>query len=101
MHHIDCNVSERCGEKPGKESLTYYCEISIRNTLYAVRCNAYSSSVTVHKFICTGTSMCVGALSKGLRKALPISEKSKLAWLEFQYIDIILKLAGLNFSISI
>ena len=42
--------------------------------------------------------MCVGALSKGLRKALPISEKSKLAWLEFQYIDIILKLAWLEFQ---
>ena len=51
---------------------------------------------TVHKFICT--SMCVGALSKGLRNALPISEKPKLAWLEFQYIDIILKLAWLEFQ---
>ena len=42
--------------------------------------------------------MCVGALSKGLRKALPISEKPKFAWLEFQYIDIILKLAWLEFQ---
>ena len=40
----------------------------------------------------------MGALSKGLRKALPISKKSKLAWLEFQYIDIILKLAWLEFQ---
>ena len=40
----------------------------------------------------------MGALSKGLRKALPISEKPKLAWLEFQYIDIILKLAWLEFQ---
>ena len=42
--------------------------------------------------------MCVRALSKGLRKALPISEKPKLAWLEFQYIDIILKLAWIEFQ---
>ena len=40
----------------------------------------------------------MGALSKGLRKAVPISEKPKLAWLEFQYIDIILKLALLEFQ---
>ena len=40
----------------------------------------------------------MGALSKGLHKALPISEKSKLACLEFQYIDIILKLALLVFQ---
>ena len=42
--------------------------------------------------------MCVRALIKGLRKALPISEKPKLSWLEFQYIDIILKLAWLEFQ---
>ena len=42
--------------------------------------------------------MCVRALSKGLRKALLISEKPKLAWLEFLYIDIILKLAWLEFQ---
>ena len=40
----------------------------------------------------------MGALSKELRKALPISEKPKLAWLEFQYIEIILKLAWLEFQ---
>ena len=42
--------------------------------------------------------MCVGALSKGLRKALPISEKPKSAWLEFQYVDIILNSALLEFQ---
>ena len=32
-----------------------------------------------------------------MRKALPISEKPKLAWLEFRYFGIILKLALLEF----
>ena len=49
----------------------------------------------IKKLIC----MCVGALSKWLRKrkALPISEKPKLTWLEFRYFGIIPKLALLEF----
>ena len=79
VHRIDCNVSERWGNSLEKSHLHIIAK-SICNTLFAMRWNAYSFSVTVLNFICT--SMCVVALSKGLRNALPISEKPKLAWLE-------------------
>ena len=57
------------------------------------------SSINNRPLYCTYISicMCVGALSKWLLIALPISEKPKLAWLEFQYFGIILKLALLEF----
>ena len=78
------------GGKPGK-SHWHIIAKSIRNTLCAVSCNIVYC--TIHKFIC----MSVGALSKWLRKALPISENPKLACLEFQYLGIISKLACLEF----
>ena len=85
------------GVKPGKELLTVNVEMYSQ---HAVRCEMQSIIVqcivycTVHMFICT--SMCVRALIKELRKALPISKNQN--WLECQYIDIILKLALLEFQ---
>ena len=80
-HRIDCIWA--FGEKPGKLSLKYFIEKSICNTLCAVSCSAYSIVYcTVHKFIYMWERLpnvdCV-------KRWLPISDKTKLALLEFRY----------------
>ena len=87
----------------GRKARKRVIDILLRNR-FATRCALWAAMhtrlgysvltyCTVHKFIC----ICVGALSKWLRKALPISEKQKLALLEFRYFSIISKLALLEF----
>ena len=97
VHRIDHNVVWAMGEKAWKRVI----DKLLRN-LFATRCalwDAMHTSLVYSVLYCTYISicMCVGALSKWLLKALPISEKPKLAWLEFRYFGIILKLALLEF----
>ena len=51
-------------------------------------------SVTISLFVCAWERLASDCVNS---QALPISEKPKLAWLEFRYFGIILKLALLEF----